>query len=337
MGTTDYIATWFYRESGEGTSFYPQAGRGDSPLLHSIYMQIQVTFLTTFRYYNPAAKLLFFTNLEETLLPPFLRATLKRTATETVTLPYLHRPPKDWYKAWANQFYLYDMLLYMERRMKRGDTVTVCDGDCLCRAPLDTLIASVRSQGSALYPLDYPRTKAVNGTTTEEMEQIYEGCYGEKKTLRYYGGEFISLRDDAVAAVNKEYPRLWKYNISQPSGAPRLNEEAHTFSLLAARAGIEHGTAGVYVKRLWTLPAYNNVTKGDERLAVWHLPCEKKTGLHRLCRLILSRGGMGDEKTFWKKAGRWCGVPRTGLCKRLADPCIRWQERIASALRCAAQ
>ena len=47
---TNYIATWFYKESKEDASFYPQAGkRGDSALVHSIYMQIQVPFFTTFR------------------------------------------------------------------------------------------------------------------------------------------------------------------------------------------------------------------------------------------------------------------------------------------------
>ena len=35
---TNYIATWFYKESKEDASFYPQAGkRGDSALIHSIY------------------------------------------------------------------------------------------------------------------------------------------------------------------------------------------------------------------------------------------------------------------------------------------------------------
>lgn len=45
MSATPYIATWFYKESADEASFYPQAGqRGDSVLTHSIYMQIQVPF-----------------------------------------------------------------------------------------------------------------------------------------------------------------------------------------------------------------------------------------------------------------------------------------------------
>ena len=107
----NYIATWFYRESHEEASYYPQAGgRGDSALLHSVYMQIQVPFFTTFRHYNPEAELLFFTNLEADQLPPFLTELFQRTRTEVVTLPYRNRPPKGWYKAWMNQFYVYPQI-----------------------------------------------------------------------------------------------------------------------------------------------------------------------------------------------------------------------------------
>ena len=61
---TNYIATWFYKESKEDASFYPQAGkRGDSALVHSIYMQIQVPFFTTFRHYHPNDKFLISASL----------------------------------------------------------------------------------------------------------------------------------------------------------------------------------------------------------------------------------------------------------------------------------
>lgn len=41
----NYIATWFYKESREEASYYPQVGgKGDSSLVHSIYMHIQVPF-----------------------------------------------------------------------------------------------------------------------------------------------------------------------------------------------------------------------------------------------------------------------------------------------------
>lgn len=85
---TDYIATWFYRESADEASFYPQMGqKGDSALVHSVYMQIQVPFFRTFRHYNPAARLLFFTNLKREGLPRFLLELFDELSVETVTLP----------------------------------------------------------------------------------------------------------------------------------------------------------------------------------------------------------------------------------------------------------
>ena len=123
---TNYIATWFYKESKEDASFYPQAGkRGDSALVHSIYMQIQVPFFTTFRHYHPDDKLLFFSNLDQ--FPDYLERLFKELRIETVTLPYLCIPPKGWYGAWRNQFYLYDILRYMEKRMQADDTLLICD------------------------------------------------------------------------------------------------------------------------------------------------------------------------------------------------------------------
>ena len=78
----NYIATWFYRESHEEASYYPQAGgRGDSALLHSVYMQIQVPFFTTFRHYNPEAELLFFSNLEPILCIRHLQGNGETHAT----------------------------------------------------------------------------------------------------------------------------------------------------------------------------------------------------------------------------------------------------------------
>lgn len=91
---TNYIATWFYKESKEDASFYPQAGkRGDSALVHSIYMQIQVPFFTTFRHYHPNDKLLFFSNLDQ--FPDYLERLFKELQIETVCLPYLCIPPED--------------------------------------------------------------------------------------------------------------------------------------------------------------------------------------------------------------------------------------------------
>ena len=61
-----------------------QANGGDSALVHSIYMQIQVPFFTTFRHYHPDDKLLFFSNLDQ--FPDYLERLFKELRIETVTL-----------------------------------------------------------------------------------------------------------------------------------------------------------------------------------------------------------------------------------------------------------
>lgn len=315
----DYIVTWFYKETNEESSFYPQIGKeGSSPLLQSIYMQIQVPFFTTFRYYNPQAKLLFFTNLNKPELPQFLLDSFEQAKVEVCTIPYQNKPPKNWYKAWMNQFYVYDILQAMERRMAANDALLICDADCICHKPLDELFDNTRKAGSALYAMDYKPNVPINGTTLEEMEQVYTACYGVPPStpLRYYGGEFIALRGDAVMAVNREFPKLRKFNFSRPQGMPRLHEEAHFFSLLAEHLHLRNDIGNSYVKRMWTTWHFNNVVPGDEELPIWHLPAEKKYGLYHLYRLLERNKGIHDEQIFWKKARTYCGIPHTGLRKK---------------------
>ena len=321
----NYIITWFYRESANEASFYPQMGqRGDSALVHSVYMQIQVPFFRTFRHYNPAARLLFFTNLRREGLPRFLLDLFDELGVEAVTLPYTRRPPKGWYGAWQNQFYLYDILGWMGGRMKADDALLVCDADCLCRTPLDGLFDEIRKQGSALYEFITDRSATINGITLPEMEAFYSACYGPppRSPLAYYGGEFIGLRGDSVCRINEAYAGLWAFNLARAgSREPKLNEEAHVLSVLAERLDLRNAVANRYVKRMWTSPQFNNVRPEDERLAVWHLPYEKKRGLYRLFRLLEKQKGLGDEERFWHRAKELTGVPAVSLRKRLRD---RW-------------
>ena len=321
----NYIITWFYRESADEASFYPQMGqKGDSALVHSVYMQIQVPFFRTFRHYNPKVRLLFFTNLKREGLPRFLLELFDELSVETVTLPYTRRPPKGWYEAWQNQFYLYDILGWMGGRMKADDALLVCDADCLCRTPLDGLFDEIRKQGSALYEFITDRSATINGITLPEMEAFYSACYGPppRSPLAYYGGEFIGLRGDSVCRINEAYPELWAFNLARAgSREPKLNEEAHVLSVLAERLDLRNAVANRYVKRMWTSPQFNNVRPEDERLAVWHLPYEKKRGLYRLFRLLEKQKGLGDEERFWHRAKELTGVPAVSLRKRLRD---RW-------------
>ena len=138
----------------------------------------------------------------------------------------------------------------------------------------------------------------------------------------FFGGGGIGK--SVVRRINDAYPRLWAFNLERfARKEPKLNEEAHVMSLLAEHLGIRNADANRYVKRMWTTPKFNNVRPGDEDYAVWHLPYEKKRGLHGLYRLFLRDGGaMRDEAAFWKRAGAYTGIPRIGMGKRLRDRMI---------------
>lgn len=329
MSAIPYIATWFYKESADEASFYPQAGqRGDSVLTHSIYLQIQVPFFVTFRHYHPEARLLFFTNALH--LPPYLQRLFAGLDVETVRLPYRCTPPDGWYGAWRNQFYLYDIFRYMETRMEADDTLLLCDADCLCRRSLQPLFREVAQHGSALYELETRPTETVNGITLQQMTELYADCYGTQpqRPISYYGGEFIALRGDTVGRVNEAYGPLWQFNLQRFHDAlSKLNEEALFFSVLAEHLHIRNDIANRYVKRLWTSPGYNNVRPGDEQLSVWHLPYEKKRGLYRLFRLLSAHPEITDETDFWQKTSRWTGIPHISLEKRIYDRIVTlWQK-----------
>lgn len=320
--TTNYIATWFYKESPEEASFYPQLGKkGDSPLVHSVYMQIQVPFFRTFRYYNPSDKLCFFTNLREKALPHYLQTLFNDLQVEVITLPYTCKPPKNWYSAWQNQFYLYDILKYMENRMQKDDVLLVCDADCLCHAPLKPLFEETGKRGSALYEFITDRTARINGVSIPDMEAFYEACYGKKpsRPLAYYGGEFVCLRGDTVESINRDYSALWDFNQQQTGKRPKLNEEAHVLSIMAEHLNLRNDIANRYVKRMWTSPQFNNIASEDAQIPVWHLPYEKKRGLYHLFRYMEKKKGLGDEKIFWEKAGKLTGIPTVSLRKRIRD------------------
>lgn len=324
IGNTNYITTWFYKENKDEASFYPQGGgKGDSPLLHSIYMQIQVPFFTTFRHFNPDAVLIFFTNVSASELPSYLHDAFKALDVKVVTLPYTCRPPKGWHDAWQNQFYIYDILKYMETVMHDDDCLLICDADCICRSSLKSFFDGVRLKGSALYELHCKQDLLINGTTLAKMAQMYTDMYGKspEKPLYYYGGEFIALRRDKVCGINEAFPALWEYNLKQiGDDKPKLCEEAHVLSMLAEYLGIRNADANKVVKRMWTNPGFRTVSEGDENLAVWHLPYEKKRGLYYMFRMFMKNGfTIDDEEKYQKVIRFYNGIPEKSFKKVVFD------------------
>lgn len=331
------ISTWFYKESKEDGSFYPQVGSGASPLAHSIYMQIQVPFFTTVRHYNPSARLIFFTNLD--VLPAYLDNLFKRLCVEVVKLPYTCKPPKGWHDSWTNQFYVYDVLRWAESHIEKDDVFLITDADCVCHKPLDEFFLRTKELGAGLYDSHYSCSNPnlmINGITARQLTELYYDYKGipapEKDLIAYYGGEFIAFRGDIIPLVNKEYEKLWAFNLDRfHKNLPKLNEEALLLSVLVKSLGLDNTIGNDYVNRIWTTKLYYTVKPTDFDLALWHMPSEKKRGLYRLYRYFTRHPEVPvpDEK-FWQWAGEICGLLGLTIRKRLRDRIMMLYQRVVS-------
>lgn len=139
-------------------------------------MQIQVPFFTTFRHYNPDAKLLFFTNVEQ--LPHYLDELFAGLDVEIVRLPYRCIPKKDGTKHGETSFTC-TIWQYMGGRMQAADNLT----DMRCRLSVhhlpDAFVLKKPPLADALYEFTTDAGTMVNGITLKEMNELYEACYGE--------------------------------------------------------------------------------------------------------------------------------------------------------------
>lgn len=88
---------------------------------------------------------------------------------------------------------------------------------------------------------------------------------------------------------------------------------------MATRLNIHNNIANQYVKRLWTYPKYNTVEKGDEQLAVWHLPYREKKRIVSAVQTLCEPPTFDDEEVFRKKASAYTGVPTVTFGKRIRD------------------
>ena len=330
----NFIATWFYREDKDDCSAYPNVAMSScSAKFYELYLKSAIDFFVSARLFNPSARLLFFTNIPSAELEEWrvdgvnIRTIFKGLDVRVVNVSLTRKTPADWFSYWRNQFYLLDMLDYFKVELGSADKFILLDSDCVFTNSADPIFDAIEDAGVLNLNIGYSRNEKINGITLDDMREIYSQIYGEKispEKFFYSGGEFVAMKASLLGSFMSEADSLWSENFElYKRGQIKLNEEAHVMSLLAEHLGIRNADANRYVKRMWTTPKFNNVRPGDEDYAVWHLPYEKKRGLHGLYRLFLRDGGaMRDEAAFWKRAGAYTGIPRIGMGKRLRDRMI---------------
>ena len=282
----NYLITWFYAEKEDDESFYPSVGGNtSSPKFQEVYWKCVYDFYKSAKLIGGKnIKFLFFTNVPN--IPTDVDGVniseyFKKAGIEVVQLELSNKTPKDWYGAWRNQFYLFDILQYLEG--KEGNYL-ILDSDCIIRKSLSPVFKDIEKNKIITYDCKYSLVHDINGISINKMNELYKEFYNEEAyELSYKGGEFIGISGEIIKNILREYRLLWNLNYRKyEENVTKLNEEAHFLSLIYCRLGITDSIANMYIKRMWTALKCDNIDSFDENLVIWHLPAEKKYAFLKL-------------------------------------------------------
>lgn len=324
------IATWFYAEREGAESVYPQVGgRSSSTWFQAVYWRCVVDFFGASVRVNPGARHRLYTNVDA--VPDVdgfdTRSFLDRLGVETVVLPYAWEPPPGYYGAWANQFYVLDVVQHLATTLPSTDAVgLILDSDCVFTRPVGPLVEAARRHGALTLDANVGPDEEQNGLTPRQMGQIYAELDGGGGATvpTYVGGEIVAATREALQAVSQEAERLWPEMLRRfEAGLPKFNEEAHLLSYVYHRLGYPVGTADPFVDRIYTWFTGATVRPGHEDLMVWHLPNEKRLGLRRLFDAVRDEdswfwGGAADA-VWRRRLGATLGVPGRTPTKWVRD------------------
>ncbi len=189
-GSHDYISTWIYLDSQDESSEYPQVGKASHlPEFQRVYWRCVAVFYAVSTQTNPERKHVLFTNVAEENLPIVdgvdIGSLLKEKNVAVVTLPLTWQAPKGWHGKWRNQFYIFDILQFIENQYnpsgegvnsspdKQEPAFVVLDSDCIVNRSLDALFTNIRDQKLLTLPMHFADDYNINGLTRTDMRQVF--------------------------------------------------------------------------------------------------------------------------------------------------------------------
>ena len=342
------ISTWLYAEPPGEESVYPQVvgqGAPSSTRFQAVYWRCVAVFFASARRWMPEARLVLATNAEA--VPAVdgrdLGALLDRLGVETVRLEYTFRPPAGYYGAWANQFYVFDVVRWLAAEVAEGGVGMVLDSDCVWARSGGRMAAMTRRHGALTYDLGLPEDGAQNGLTLAEMGALYAdlvpalGGAAPDSTPPYVGGELVAATGAVLREIDALAAELWPEMLRRhAAGLPRFNEEAQALSYLYHRLGVPYGTANPYLRRIWTtLLQGDDARAPDLDLTVWHVPGEKRYGLRRVFAEVADSGSafwtLGGDA--WRRhVGAQLGLPGRSVRKLALDVPVAVRDKLRTRL-----
>lgn len=334
----NYLATWFYAETPDDESYYPQVGGNtSSSSFQMIYWKCVYCFFESVRltHNKNMPNLLFFTNVNnipEDICGINLNKYFDDNNINVIKFELSNKVPKDWYSAWRNQFYLFDILDYCG---KSDGNYLILDSDCLIRKSLIPIFELIKKNNIINYNYGYADDHVINGISTLQMRELYTEFFAEEgQQLSYYCGEFIGVNNNVIPDILKTYHLLWKLNYRKYlSKQPKLNEEAHFLSLIYYKLGYTEALANNFIKRIWTSVRYDNACASDYNLTIWHLPDEKKYGFDRIFKWLSSENR--TKQDFIGYINNYFHLSSPTLYRKTRKAILKVKEKIMSKLHFA--
>lgn len=325
------IATGFVADQPDEATTFPSAGRNSAaPSFQALYWRCIAMAMYSARLSNPDAVPMLFCNIRPPVVDGVdLEALFDRLGVQVVRLPLTHRLPAGRVHSWGSVFYFLDILDYLAAAHPESQFALI-DSDVLVLRNLDAMFAATEG-GYGGYTIETPPDEAFNGLSRAEMTAIaiedadMIGGPPDVDCVLHRGGELFVA--DMRQAKN-DLPRfaaMWSAIHAGRGALGRATTEEHFWSIYFAGAARPMVELGTYVKRIWTSWRFFTAEPGDEDLAIWHLPAEKRYGLKDLFRWSAQHDfdlSLPIDQ-FRTRAARLCGIPRISLAKRLRDA-PRW-------------
>lgn len=332
------ICTWFVADDASNATYSPQIGKNsDAPEVQAIYWRCITVFYASSIAVNPAARHMFFSNVRPPVIDGLdLGDLFTGWGVEVVRLPINWRLPSGAVWAWANQFYIFEILQHLAQNPV-AERILVLDNDVVWLRPVTAMAAAIDQHGALTYLLDdrvYAADTPINGLTGEGMAR-YVARHGgpQEAATPYCGGEIYAATQAMTVRFAQRARVLWPEIQVQADDAPR--EDGHMLSVLYALEGVAIGTAKGFIRRLWTTFHFNNLGPYDPDLTLWHLPAEKKTGFADLFRQVTANpvlhparygAAMGLTPANYARVMGW---PRRRPVKFVRDLWLKLAEKLA--------
>lgn len=331
MNLKTCVATWLVIDTEVDATSFPSVGTNSASLsFQETYWRCIVVFFLTSRIHNPDRNHILFSNvLIEENAPPHILSILRGLRVDFKCIDISYRLPAGSVERWGNQFYVLDVIKYFASHGE-DDALVLTDSDCIWRAGLSSFEEKIFEHKCLLYTLEpndqknYEVGQSVNGLSHKRMKEIIEQSFQMKLSTeaQYHGGEFFAATKEFCKDIVSSFEKLWERSCLEANQFDSIKEEAHFLSIIAESRRVKHSTANGIVRRMWTNFEDFNLVSDDLKLAIWHLPAEKKYGFKRLWRWLSQSERNWEDfsvQEINQVTAQYMGVPNRGKHKLMLD------------------